>query len=95
MKIEDLSPLLQVSVEIYKMQLKKEKASITKLRKTLSNINIQETINKGLDLGAIKIEWISKNGGFLSYYYINPEMEILIQRICIDLGEIEIKVKDK
>jgi len=89
----NLSPMFLVSVEIYKMGLQKEKVTISELRKRLPNIDIKKSINKCLDLGSIQIEWVSKNGGFYAHFYISSEMEILIQRICIDFGEVEIKVK--
>ena len=95
MKREDLSPMLLVSIEIYKLKLENKNANYEELKKRLPNIKVMDAINKCIDLGSILPEWFRVNGEKwdVKYNLYGLETEHFIQQICIDLGEIEIKVK--
>jgi hypothetical protein len=91
---EDLSPMLLVSVEIYKLKLENKNADYKELKKRLPNIKVMDAINKCIDLGSIIPEWFRVNGEQwdVKYNLYGLETEKFIQKICIDLREIEIKI---
>jgi hypothetical protein len=95
MKREELSPELLVSIEIYKKELQGKQITFSELKKLLPKINVREALDKCLDLGSVYADWVKvDNNNFgLEYYIYNSESRSFLQRILLELGEIEIKVK--
>ncbi|MFA6185576.1 MAG: hypothetical protein WCT51_04915 [Candidatus Shapirobacteria bacterium] len=94
MKREDLSPMLLVSVEIYKLKLENKNTTYKDLKERLPNIKVMDAINKCMDLGSIIPEWVEINAEKwdVKYNLYGSETENFIQKICLDLGEIKIEV---
>lgn len=91
---KDLSPTLLVSVEIYKMELEGKDAVLSELEKRLPNVNLKDSINKCIDLGSVYADWIRIGDKWeLKYYIYNGESKLFLQKILLELGELEIKIK--
>lgn len=91
---ENLTPMLLVSIEIYKLKLENKNATYDEIKKRLPNIKVMDALNKCMDLGSVMPEWFRINGEQwdAKYYLYGSETENFIHRLCIDLGEIEVKV---
>jgi len=90
-----LSKDLRVAIAVYKLQIKEVPATFAEIVKNLPDMTKKEVkkgLHNDLDLGTIRVIDVIKDEMSPWVYGISGESKDFIQRLCIEKGDIEIRV---
>jgi hypothetical protein len=83
------SPMISVIIEIYKIGVLGQSATLQELRTRLPNINVRGALDRSIDLGSVEREFFGHNNNQVKYV-ISAGSRQFVQQLCVDSGVLKV-----